>query len=155
MSPDQFDRWKDFSIRMACHAFPSATQARRLKIEKEVAAFFSWYDRDSEEVAKITDWDNSPSYICDQVDNHLESHQHYRYNHKTGCEEPHGNKFENQVSCCIRAGLDCASEPSCGVIGFTVGDLRRMYPEGVPDWVTAGYQPPITASTPDNAGVWL
>ena len=25
--------------------------------------------------------------------------------------------------------------PSMGVLGFTAGDIRRMYPEGVPDWV--------------------
>jgi hypothetical protein len=31
--------------------------------------------------------------------------------------------------------LDCASAPSAGVIGFTAGDVRRMYPEGVPEWV--------------------
>lgn len=40
------------------------------------------------------------------------------------------------VHCCIRAGLDCASAPSAGVLGFTAGDLRRMYPEGVPDWIS-------------------
>ena len=39
------------------------------------------------------------------------------------------------VRCCIRAGLDCASAPSAGVVGFNAGDVRRMYPEGVPDWV--------------------
>ena len=31
--------------------------------------------------------------------------------------------------------MDCAYSPSMGVIGFTAGDIRRMYPEGVPDWV--------------------
>ena len=155
MTPEQFDRWQDFAIRMARHAFPSATLARRQKIESQIVGFFSWYDRDSEEVAEIIDWDNSPSYICDEVDRHLESHQHYRYNPKTGCEVPYGNRFENQVSCCIRAGLDRASSPSGGVLGFTVGDLRRMYPEGLPDWVIEGYEPPITNETPDEAGVWL
>lgn len=25
-----------------------------------------------------------------------------------------------------------------GVMGFTAGDLRRMYPKGVPDWVKNG-----------------
>ena len=25
-----------------------------------------------------------------------------------------------------------------GVVGFTAGDIRRMYPEGVPDWVKNG-----------------
>lgn len=39
------------------------------------------------------------------------------------------------VVCCIRAGMDFAAAPSAGVIGFTAGDLRAMFPEGVPDWV--------------------
>lgn len=69
------------------------------------------------------------------------------------------------VQCCIRAGLDMASEPSMGVIGFTAGDLRRMYPEGVPAWIF----PPnerlrywgtdklngTFAALPDDAGVVL
>jgi len=47
-------------------------------------------------------------------------------------------QFCGPVTCCIRAGLDMASAPSGGVIGFTAGDIRRMYPEGVPDWITGG-----------------
>ncbi len=40
------------------------------------------------------------------------------------------------IRCCLRAGLDLASPaPTSGVVGFTAGDLRRMYQEGVPDWV--------------------
>lgn len=155
MSPEQFDRWKDFATRMARHAFPSATPERRVKIEKRLNAFFSWYDRNDADVAAIVDWDNSPSYIGDRVDDHLHDVQHYRYNERTGQERECGNKFANQVSCCIRAGLDRASSPSGGVLGFTVGDLRAMYPEGMPDWVTEGYQPPITKETPNDVGVWL
>lgn len=39
------------------------------------------------------------------------------------------------VRCCLRMGLDLASEGSAGVLGFTAGDVRRMYPEGVPEWI--------------------
>lgn len=45
------------------------------------------------------------------------------------------------VHCCVRAGLDIASSPSAGVAGFTAGDIRRMYPEGVPDWVKEALGP--------------
>lgn len=45
-------------------------------------------------------------------------------------------QYGGPIRCCIRAGLDLASEPSAGVVGFTAGDLRRMYPDGVPDWIT-------------------
>jgi len=49
--------------------------------------------------------------------------------------EQWSEQWGGPVRCCIRAGLDMASAPSAGVIGFTAGDVRRMYPEGVPDWV--------------------
>lgn len=52
--------------------------------------------------------------------------------------EKREEQFCGPVQCCIRAGLDLAVAPSAGVMGFTAGDLRRMYPEGVPDWVTGG-----------------
>jgi len=151
VTPEQYERWKDFALRMARGAFPDATEARRTKIAESISGFFSWYD--GEDVSEIVDWDNGPSYIGDQVSSHLSSHYHERET-RSGYE-PRGNKFENQVSCCIRAGLDCAGSPSGGVLGFTVGDLRRMYPEGIPDWVTSDYEPPITADTPDDAGIWL
>ena len=153
MTPEQYDRWKDFALRMARNAFPDATEARRGKIAAEIEGFFSWYD--DADVNEVVDWDNGPSYIGDAVDSHLDRHRHYRYIERTGEEIEHGNRFVNQVSCCIRAGLDRASRPSGGVIGFTVGDLRRMYPEGLPDWVISGYEPPITPETPDDMGVWL
>ncbi len=52
--------------------------------------------------------------------------------------EKRQEQFCSPVTCCIRAGLDMAVNPSGGVLGFTAGDLRKMYPEGVPDWVTGG-----------------
>lgn len=61
----------------------------------------------------------------------------------------------DRVRCCVRAGLDVVAEPSAGVVGFRVGDLRRMYPEGLPDWVAGWFEAPITAETPDDMGVWL
>lgn len=44
----------------------------------------------------------------------------------------------DRIRSCIRAGIDMAVEPSAGVMGFTAGDLRRMYRGNVPDWITGG-----------------
>lgn len=52
--------------------------------------------------------------------------------------EKRQEQFCGPVTCCIRAGLDMAVSPSAGVLGYTAGDLRKMYTEGVPDWVTGG-----------------
>lgn len=43
--------------------------------------------------------------------------------------------WSSPVYCCIRAGIDVVAEPRMGVIGFTSGDLQRMYPEGFPQWL--------------------
>lgn len=64
------------------------------------------------------------------------------------------------VHCCIRAGLDVASAPSAGVVGFTVCDLRNMYPEGIPDWVNSEYRDPnghpVDLNQGEcNVGIWL
>jgi hypothetical protein len=74
-------------------------------------------------------------------------------------------QWVSPVTCCIRAGLDMAVSPSAGVLGFTAGDLRRMYPEGVPDWVTGGSDNHwkhldgtvngTFAEMPNTTGVWL
>ena len=44
-------------------------------------------------------------------------------------------RYYNPVTCCVRAGLDMTAQPSAGVLGFTAGDMRGMYPAGVPDWL--------------------
>ena len=152
MTRQQYRRWYDFARRMALRGFPDATPARRAKIAKKVRHIL-WILED--DVPDIVDWDNAPSYVCDAVDRLLsEDRYHERYS-KNGEVKECGNRFLNQVSCCIRAGLDMASEPSAGVVGFTVGDLRRMYPFGLPAWVAIHFTTPITADVDDAAGVWL
>lgn len=75
-----------------------------------------------------------------------------------------GQQWDDQwggpVQCCIRAGLDLASAPSGGVVGFTVCDLRHMYPEGIPDWINSGFtdpdgQPVDLNQGECNVGIWL
>jgi hypothetical protein len=54
------------------------------------------------------------------------------------------------------------------VVGFTLGDLRRMYPEGLPDWIARPYGDPWVigpigesgtpvnlADLPDSREIWL
>ena len=148
MKKKQFKRWREFSTRMAMHGFPDATEARKQKILNKVNHFL---DR-MECVRKETeDWDGNEGeiYVCDWLMDFVDEtmHVHEEWGRET--------KFENQVSCCIRAGFDRAVYPSAGVLGFDVGMLRRMWDGKIPKWVTKGFEPPVTAETPDDAGVWL
>lgn len=152
MTPLQYRRWYDFARRMALRGFPNATPARRAKIAKAVRHVLWCMEED---VPEITDWDAAPAYPGDRVSELLDSDHYHERLRADGGYEPFGNRFLKQVQCCIRAGLDMASAPSAGVLGFTVGDLRRMYPLGLPSWVTAGFAPPLSADVSDDAGVWL
>lgn len=152
MSPLQYRRWYDFSRRLALRGFESATPARRARIAKEVRHVL-WILED--DVPDIADWDSSPAYVCDRISCILDSRHYHERFLANGEVEPRGNLFLDQVTACIRAGLDVASAPSAGVLGFTVGDLRRMYPLGLPEWIAEYFKEPITPELADDLGVWL
>lgn len=199
MTNVQFDRWKDFALRMARTCYRRARRPSAKWIEGVVEDFFGRIDE--ADIPTIIDWDNSTEYPPGNPHYGRESQLSYcgcggtrlwegrpssycgecrgsglRYRPFEGpiigdsvtellyeyeprrpecrvcrgddeggecrCDEIEqlwGEQWDEQwggpVHCCIRAGLDCASAPSMGVMGFTAGDVRRMYPEGVPDWV--------------------
>lgn len=178
---EQYERWKDFSIRMAKIRFKHRRNPTWQEIVNVVECFFDTLEYNEDQVC-IDDWDNSTPYPI--------GHPHYRKTYKCLCWHCHGDKrpdcgyncedgqiynyatplcvgdmcsemseswnpyywaditdsehekrqeqFCGPITCCVRAGLDMAVNPSAGVLGFTAGDLRKMYPDGVPDWVTGG-----------------
>ena len=152
MTPLQYRRWYDFARRMALRTM-DVTPARRVKIAKEIRHIL-WILED--QIPDISSWDGPGCYVCDEVDRILYDHGHNDERHfSNGNVDQREHRFINQVSCCIRAGLDVALTPSGGVLGWTVGDLRQMYPLGLPAWVAAYFVDPITAETPAEMGVWL
>lgn len=176
MTNEQYERWKDFALRMAKTCFKHRRKPTWKEILENVNHFFDCLD--PEDIPCIVDWDNSNHYS--------ETSPYYSRTHRTSCWHCHGSKkadcpyhcedgqiydyagsmcvgdmccekaeywnpyywtdsddeyekrdeqFCSPVRCCLRAGLDMASAPSAGVMGFTAGDLRKMYPDGVPDWL--------------------
>lgn len=154
MTRTQFRRWYSFAIRMARHGWPEMTERRRKKLVWWVEYCLEVLEEDYKE---ITDWDSEPIYVCDRMSGLLEAEHYHDRIDRRGYYHPHRNRFLGQVESCVRAGLDVACEPSAGVLGFTVGDLRRMYPRGLPAWIAGWFTEPgpITAETPDALGVWL
>ena len=136
MTPVQFERWKDFAERMAMHGWPKATEARKETIAHACDWFISLYDAN---FAEIDCWDGGGPgsiYVCDDIRDFFYEHYHVR-------DPMEETLFENQVSCCVRAGFDVAVYPSAGVVGFDVGTLRRMYNGCLPAWVIAHFAHPI------------
>ena len=148
MTTEEFQRWRDFAARMARHGWPKATDARKAKIEECCTAFIDQY-KDAPET--VGGWDGSEAgvYICDDITWFFGL---WGVHLREDCED---TRFETQVSCCVRAGLDVTGDPSMGVVGFTVDTLRRMYDGEIPAWLTDWFEPPLPADAPGSEGVWL
>lgn len=185
VTPEQYEHWKDFALRMARVCFRRKRNPNAAEIESNVQFFFDCLD--PEDLLSIRDWDHSDPYpegskrhgldcwghpetamsVTDMCKEHEEAWAPCYW-----CDMPESKAYRiyeqwvAPVVCCIRAGLDMAVSPSAGVAGFTAGDIRRMYPEGPPDWITGGkdhhwfegFDGKVNgtfAEMPDNAGVWL
>ena len=148
MKPTEFDRWKDFARRMAYHGWPEATDERKAKIAHEVDLFVDGLE---DYISEINDWDGNKGsvYVCDELSMFLSDRGYFH-------EDPDRfHRFETQISCCVRSGFDVAVAPSAGVLGFTVGTLRKMYDNEIPEWVAGFFTPPLTDAAKESDGVWL
>jgi hypothetical protein len=151
MTKEQFDRWRDFAVRMAEHGYPYATVCRRAKIREEVKSYFE--EREFQQDWPIIGcWDYNEKFgsVSSDVDEFF-----YRYQHWQRDTDSYGGRFCDQVICCIRTGFDMAVKQSGGVIGFTAGDVRRMYDGAVPDWIEGQDWDTPFDRIPDDAPVWL
>lgn len=172
MTPEQFHNWRDFALRMARACYADSRRPSAQWVVEQVEEFFARYDEES--AADVVDWDSAPAHICDETRQFVWDLQpafRWRLRARDVAEQDEDRRAElaeaqweeqwgDPIRCCIRAGLDMASAPSMGVVGFTVGDLRAMYPEGLPSWLDAGFTDPSGAtvtlsSLPNSAGVWL
>lgn len=146
MTVEQYRHWVRFSMSMAWR-YPNATKNRRKRLASEVKRWFFWRSF-QKDWCHMIDWDNSErlpeserrtsrfvdyDYCCDLFSDFFEEHN---YHHRDPDRE---YRFYTQLACCIRAGIDVASEPSCGVVGFTVGDLKRIFGGNVPEWINEAY----------------
>lgn len=159
MTSEQFQRWLDFATRMAktCHKFNP--RVRRLVVD-----FIEDY-RDRAD--HVNGWDGEGRYdghgggepqavfVCDDISTYL-------WDRGLEKDGPNGEdipvKTGIDIKCCVRAALDMAVKPSAGVVGYTVGDLRRMYPEGLPDWLFDAFGPKAKRAlkrAKDDDSVWL
>lgn len=233
MTPEQYDHWKDFAVRMARTCFKGYRRPGPRHILSCVQEFFAdiettgGYGIDMDTLPVIEDWCNSSEWpegnphfertsnlsycncdgvryktgkpdpactecrgaglhyavrssplVCDIVSGYEESWMpDYWHGDGGGKWERRRDRWCDPPHICVRAGLDMAMEQSGGVLGYTAGDLRRMYPEGVPEWIVpkdeklvvehlaecaVGYvfagEPKVDGtfkSLPDGAGIWL
>ena len=140
---------------------------------------------------RVHDWDHTDShptwqdryghstngpYICDIVSMQMEHWNPYYWRDERKAKR-WDELWGDRITACLRAGMDMAVSPSMGVLGFTAGDIRRMYRGNVPDWLFGdepvevqhfdGVIPGVGlipgrrdtngtfASLPDSASMWL
>jgi hypothetical protein len=155
MTPEQYERWKDFSLRMVNIAVSARKKKpSRQDVRDNINFFFECRMDPDEEWRRVEDWDSTEDsqwhkdhrthsmcvgdHISDLAEHFIPGYWSLPYeDEKPGVYEAAHDRYVGPVSACIRAGLDVAVAPSAGVAGFTAGDIRKMYPEGVPDWVKA------------------
>lgn len=163
MTQEQYDRWKDFALRMARTCFNRRRNPGPKDILARVQQFFEWVEDGchagdfADYLPTIESWDHCTDWSQETKDSHQAKWKFPLQDPQPVCDfvadmaeywipgywsipdakyEAVRERWLDAPSACIRAGLDMACEPSAGVVGFTVGDLRRMYPEGVPSWLT-------------------
>lgn len=178
MTLSQWRRLKVFALRMAKVSTAPRWQPR---LRYFVARFLDRIEGNGD-WPHMDDWDNSQRY--DYVSSHTwacgttTSHRHHGW-HPLMCDEVRRfiwdmedegelpkypereggetkeSVISDQLACCVRAAMDVACAPSAGVMGYTVGHLRRMWaPRRIPAWVTAFFEGDLD-SAPDNGAVWL
>jgi|SRR6185369_1250554 len=167
MTEQQFTRWYRFALRMAHRGWPRLPRKSRKKIASMIKDFFrgldrelvarirSWDDTDKcakcvanrPEAEQTRNWYklntcHCGTLVCDEVQILIEDENPNEYIDGASQGGRDYRRWEetwgNRVQCCIRAGLDLASEPSAGVLGFEICDLRRMYRNNIPAWINNG-----------------
>lgn len=169
MTPVAADNWRQFAERMAWESHRWRTHARRQLVVETVRDLIKCFIADwglemiggwdgqqvSGRGGKMTERYGRPhleiAYPGDDFESMLDDRgfQKWRETDQRGSEHIETD-FESAVMCCIRAGFDVAIAPSAGVIGsrYTVGMIRRMFPEGLPGYVRAYLDPPDSADQP-------
>jgi hypothetical protein len=167
MTETQFRRWRDFAVRMARVCYGDSKRPTHdwiLRcVERVIDRVYDhglvevvdWDERVTDEVKEFL-WDEEPYFrgrIEDQEDERHSSEDRIE-RRIAAAHAQWDEQFCGPVQCCVRAGIDMATSIGGGVVGFTVGDLRQMYPEGIPTWIRRHYDCDMDAQA-DDAGIWL
>lgn len=161
MTLEQYERWKDFARRMVNVVIGPRRRAPSRADVLENIEFFFECRMEPDEWQRVEDWDYTKptedekarwpgSCMC--VGDHITDLEAYFIPGYWGLIDEEAKyqkastRFRDPVAICVRAGLDIAVSPSAGVCGYSAGDIRKMYPEGVPDWVKVFFKPSETVA---------
>jgi len=152
MTPEQIERWK-FVTKSYCYgARPEATTARKQRLWREAESFIEAYKNEP-----VDGWDNDYC-LCDYFSEWFSDHEDNIWVEKNDWLGGYGKEspryFANHLRAAIRAGINAAVNDGLGVIGFTVGEVKKMFSGEIPEWFACQYKACLT-NTNDHAGIAL
>jgi hypothetical protein len=149
MKKRDFMRLTDFCKRMVFSGVlrSKLTDHRKQRLWEEIESFL--YAHQGE---PIDGWDNDYC-LCDDFREHFAEYINDIWVESDGWQKENPRYFVNQLEIVVRSGLDFVFDDQ-GVIGFTVGDLRKMYDGKVPRWITRRYIPGFSKA-PDYTAIWF
>ncbi len=156
MENQQLERWKSVA-RAMCHSlWPDLTERRRERLWTEIEPFIE-YRLDE----PVDGWQGEYC-LCDRFYEWFYEpfgrsidKQYKQADSFVGWEmDDNPRHFYNQLRCVIRASLNAIFQNDIGVIGFAVGDVRRVFDGKIPDWFAKQYVG-LTEDSPDAAAIWL
>lgn len=171
MTTKQFRRMCSFALRMVPQSIGGKRWQNVVRGHVKEILYRMSIENYGFHYRHIEDWDNAEynpekdqyghsHLLADLPCDHLSTYcwendlQKEREDRRGNCSVVN-TKVGIALRCCIRAAMDVAVEPSGGVVGFTVGDLREMWKgKPLPKWVTSYFDGDIDAA-PASAGVWL
>jgi hypothetical protein len=142
------EHWKIFTKALCFGARPEATEARKQKLWAEAESFINLHADEP-----VDGWDGDYC-LCDCFDDYFDRYLRHIWRDDDGWYKDNPRYFANHLHIAIRAGIDIVTEQPGGVLGFTVGDLRRMFNGGIPEWIACQFIGDLAGASGD-AGIWL
>jgi hypothetical protein len=133
MDMDDKQKAVDFSI-----VFASKVSAKRKDYrERLVCCIKDFWEGCSD------DWRDWDSYITDEIEEYFSSYGGSMT-----------KKLKSDMSCAIRVAIDLFVCQSGGVVGYTVGDLKKAFDGIIPRFVCTMYKEDLNKVN-ENNNIWL
>ncbi len=134
LTQEQKERCLDFAKRMVFKGYYRLTQKRRERLWGDVEWFLTDALEDGHWGWETGSRDDEFS-MCDWIHERFERLEYPsgRWERKV-CDLGEYPKYFTMLSATCRAAMDIVDDFAGGVLGWTVGDIRRMYDGELPNW---------------------
>ena len=149
--------WRDFATRFAQHAWENMTEHRRTRLTEAVTDFIDLYADEEDKAHLHIGWDACQCEECHNIHGDILADRVMEYfDEYYPVKEKDKLCFYDQICCCLRSALNAAGDNNAGVIGFTVGDIRRMYDGVIPEWYATQFKDGrAVQDASDDEHLWL